>query len=541
MGGRWETFHRFDGQSYQETLGCSVSGAGLVDDDSVPDLLVGAAGAKHLGGSRGSAYVYSGASGALLRRLDAPNFGRFGEAVAGGGDADRDGVPDFVIGAPYEYSSFGGVPEVGAAYVYSGADGRLLWRREGCDFPDRFGSAVAWTGDLDGDGASDVMVSAIQASPNAVPFAGSVYVYSGLSGQLIWQLDGQANSEFFGTAVAGAGDTDGDGVDDLLVGAWNASPGGLGQAGSAYLYSGATGALLRRWNGVAQDEFVGQSVADAGDMDGDGLADVLIGAPHAASWLGSVFAYSGATGALLLRVDGSQGSSGFGGSVVGLGDLDADGVRDVAVGASHHFVIGGAFGAAFVYSGGTGVLLGELLGPEHGSQFGAFMASAGDGNEDDLEDLLVGAPSSDPGTVFNAGSAFVVGLSAFLRLTHHEISLAAGRPIHLELDFPETEAGLAYALLASASGTGPTSLGSVTVPLTPDPLYSRTLNAWYPQILTGGSGVLDGAGDGGATLASGPVLAPFVGRSAWVAAVSFDSAVATARLSSVARRLVVVP
>src|SRR5262249_45362141 len=161
-------------------------------------------------------------------------------------------------------------------YVYSGADGSLLFTKTGAAAGDGFGTAVAGVGDVNGDGKGDFLVGAPYSDTGGTD-AGSAYLYSGANGSLLAQRNGAAAGDHFGAALAGAGDADGDGIPDLLVAAPAASPGGRSGAGSAYLYSGADGHLLFQRDGAAAQVALGTSVTGAGDVDGDGRADFALG------------------------------------------------------------------------------------------------------------------------------------------------------------------------------------------------------------------------------------------------------------------------
>ena len=302
---------------------------GDIDGDGVPDIIVGAPLASQPGiGVTGSAYLYSGADGSLVWRLDGEAADdQYGFSVAPAGDLDGDGVTDVVVGATS--ASPGGVNLAGSAYLHSGVDGSLIRRLDGEAAGDELGYSVAVAGDVDRDGVDDVIVGALAADPGGMDLAGSAYIYSGADGSLIRRLDGEAAGDTFGSFVAPAADVDGDGVPDAIVGAETADPGSLGDAGSAYLYSGFDGSLIRRLDGEAGGDIFGHSVAPAGDVDGDAVPDLIVGAPNAdpvdVQSAGSAYLYSGADGSLIRRLDGAAAGVRFGYSVAPAGDLDGDG------------------------------------------------------------------------------------------------------------------------------------------------------------------------------------------------------------------------
>ena len=154
-----------------------------------------------------------------------------------------------------------------------GGGQQKLHQWDGQGFIDRLGSSVSNAGDVNGDGFADVIAGAYGADPGGLADAGSAYVYSGADGSLLYQWDGGAAVDLFGLSVSGAGDINGDGFADLIVGAFAADPGGLASAGSAYAYSGVDGSLLYQWDGGAGLDFFGTSVSDAGDVNGDGSAE----------------------------------------------------------------------------------------------------------------------------------------------------------------------------------------------------------------------------------------------------------------------------
>ena len=136
---------------------------------------------------------------------------------------------------------------------------------------------VVVAGDVNGDGKADFIVGAWLAAPGGRADAGSAYVYSGADGSILYQRDGAAAGDFFGYSVSMAGDVNGDGKADFIVGARSADPGGRVRAGSVYVYSGADGSILYQKDGVATNDNFGYSVSMAGDVNGDGKPDFIVG------------------------------------------------------------------------------------------------------------------------------------------------------------------------------------------------------------------------------------------------------------------------
>lgn len=396
-------------------FGFSIASAGDVDGDGKADFIVGApqSGTPYTSAGTGSVFVYSGATGILLHQKNGSVlFDNFGHSVAGAGDVNGDGKADFIVGAPFAAPA--GVEQAGAVYLYSGGTGSLLFQKNGIDPFDWFGLTVAGVGDVNGDGRADFIVGAPLADPGGVVNAGSIFVYSGATGTLLYRKDGAAFLDNFGRSVAGAGDIDGDGRADFIVGALLADPGGVEAAGSAFVYSGATGSLLYQKDGADSVDLFGRSVAGAGDMDGDGRADFIVGAPDANPGgvrdAGTAYVYSGATGDLLFQKNGTDSADLFGFSVAGAGDVDGDGKADFIIGALLADP-GGLTdaGSAYVFSGATGALLFSVNGTAPLDELGHQVASAGDVQGDGKAEVIVGAPETDPEGIIDAGSAFVYG------------------------------------------------------------------------------------------------------------------------------------
>jgi len=341
--------YQFNGEGADDRLGYSVDAAGDVNADGFDDLIVGAFSSNNNGIESGSAYVYSGADGSLLYQWDGQNtYDRFGESVSAAGDANGDGFDDVIVGA---LNTDNNGSNSGSAYLYSGVDGSLLYQWDGQDTADTFGESVSAAGDVNNDGFDDVIIGADGAESNGLSDNGSAYVYSGADGSLLHRWDGQDHTDRFGWCVSGAGDVNSDGFDDLIVGAFSASNNGA-ESGSAYVYSGVDGSLIYQWDGQHAGDHFGLPASGAGDVNSDGVNDIIIGAHWAdpnGTTSGSAYAYSGLDGSLLGQWDGSQADDRFGRCVAGAGDVNGDGTDDLIIGAYGADENGSFSGSAYVY------------------------------------------------------------------------------------------------------------------------------------------------------------------------------------------------
>ena len=398
----------FNGNNPDARFGRAVRGAGDVNADGFDDVIIGAFGDNANGAGSGSAQVRSGADGSVLYDLAGIGPGvRFGRQVSGAGDSNGDGHADFIVGAPLELDGSG--VQTGSARVYSGADGSVLHLLFGEDGGDFFGRWVSAAGDVNDDGFGDVIISAHFDGTNGQN-SGAARVFSGIDGSQLFEFFGANPGDRLGETVSGAGDVNADGHADLIVGVPGDDTNG-GDAGAARIYSGADGLLLREFLGNAPGDEFGECVDGAGDVDADGFDDIIVGARNNDSSgfaSGRADVFSVLDGRAIHTFLGESSLDFFGEEVSGAGDLNLDGHADVIVGAFNASNRDGeASGRAYVYSGATGGLMLRIDGDDPGDRFGDAVSAAGDVNADGVGDLIIGAWGDD-NTAGGSGSASLI-------------------------------------------------------------------------------------------------------------------------------------
>jgi hypothetical protein len=462
------------GENSLDYAGYSVSAAGDVNGDGFDDILVGAYGADpRENEAAGVAYVIFGRANDFntpinLTTLNGVNGFRIngvaegdyaGRAVAAAGDVNGDGFADVLVGA------FGADPngnyERGSAYIVYGKasgfapevelaalNGEDGFRINGEVAGDYAGFAVNGAGDVNGDGFDDFLIGAPNAGIDGKTYVGATYVVFGkarttaavlnlatLNGTNGFKIIGEELNDYAGSAVSAAGDVNGDGIGDIVIGAYAADRGTEAEAGAAYVVFGRSSGFaalldLGTLNGAngfkvigesAQD-YAGTSVSSAGDVNGDGFDDILDGAANAdanaTSQTGAAYLLFGKAAGFTALVDLStlNGVNGFqlqgtatgdlfGSSVSSAGDINADGFDEIIVGAPEGSDIGS--GASYVvfgtdqpfpaavdvtaFDGRTGF---QIRGAAQGDLFGSAVSDLGDIDHDGFDDLLVGAPGA---------------------------------------------------------------------------------------------------------------------------------------------------
>src|SRR4028118_1293273 len=480
-----------NGIAADDRSGWSVSSAGDVNGDGIDDLIIGAYKADPNGISyAGQSYVVFGSNsgfGAGLNLWDLNGSNGFaingiaaydlsGSSVSSAGDFNGDGFDDLIIGAfladpngiseaGQSYVVFGSNSGFGASFNLSTLDGSNGFAINGIAADDRSGWSVSSAGDVNGDGIDDLIIGAYKADPNGISYAGQSYVVFGSNsgfgaGLNLWDLNGSngfaingiAAYDLSGSSVSSAGDFNGDGFDDLIIGAFLADPNGISEAGQSYVVFGSNSGFGASFNlstldgsngfainGIAADDRSGWSVSSAGDVNGDGIDDLIIGAykadPNGISYAGQSYVVFGSNSGFGAGLDLStlNGSNGFaingiaandlsGLSVSSAGDVNGDGFDDLIIGAlfadpngisyaGQSYVVFGSnsgFGASFNLStlnGSNGFVINGTAAYDFS---GTSVSSAGDVNGDGIDDVIIGAFIADPNGISDAGQSYVV-------------------------------------------------------------------------------------------------------------------------------------
>lgn len=478
------------GDRAQDHAGISVSGVGDINGDGIDDLILGAHGGDDGGVSAGEAYVIYGTADSNRGPIDLTTMSRgdgfviqgdqsydhIGFSVSGAGDVNGDGIADMIVGGIGVNSP--GLDDPGGAYVIYGTLGSMRTRLdltglasgdgfkiEGANSQSSAGSSVSGIGDINDDGIDDILIGATTGYDDP---PGSAYVVYGMANSTRETLSlaelalsdgfsilGDSSRDGAGRSVSGAGDVNGDGIDDLIVGAPFGDDGGS-NAGEAYVIYGtvdgtrddidlgelaASDGFTMQGNSIG--DLAGRSVSGAGDIDGDGIDDILVGAAidfPGGNDANSAYVIYGKADSDRSRIDlaGLDADTGFliqdsrdhqaGFSVSNAGDINGDGLDDLILGAPYGQIGGNNAGEAYIIYGAAGrsrslidlselqesdgfVIVGEMGGGEgvnnKGDLAGYSVSGAGDLNSDGIDDLIVGAPYADIGGT-DSGAAYVI-------------------------------------------------------------------------------------------------------------------------------------
>ncbi|MBK7948479.1 MAG: NF038122 family metalloprotease [Deltaproteobacteria bacterium] len=434
-------------------LGFAVATAGDVNGDGYDDVIVGAPLYDAGTADEGAAFVFLGSAFGVDQvnplqahaQLEGNQLAaQMGNSVASAGDVNGDGYGDVIVGSALFNA---GQADEGAAWIYLGSstgipDGGPATAHAGFESNQtnaQMGFSVATAGDVNGDGYDDVIVGAPFYDDGSLD-EGMAFLYHGSATGFAFGSPTTANTRLasnqidarFGVDVASAGDVDGDGLSDVIVGAHTYDAGSIDEGG-AFVFRGNAAGIAdaspatahARLESNQANALFGFSVASAGDVNGDGLSDVIVGAlaydfqPGDAD-MGAAFVFAGsatgiadgsaATAATQIHQD--QAGAQFGRSVASAGDVNGDGYSDLIVGAMLWDALAVDEGAVFVYLGRAAGIPNDpsvyrTLGTGQAtSLLGIAVSSAGDVNGDGYDDVIVGANLHENGET-DEGAAFV--------------------------------------------------------------------------------------------------------------------------------------
>ncbi|MGB0952636.1 MAG: integrin alpha [Planctomycetota bacterium] len=505
-------------------FGQSVANAGDLNGDGVNDFLVGAPNELSGGGvGTGVVHAYSGRTGDEIYSIPGSfALEEFGYSVSGIGDLNFDGYDDFIIGIPGG-SLFGQIDH-GAAMVVSGIDGSNLYVYTGPLPGSDFGKAVSGVEDMTGDSIPDFVIAA-PGVDLGLGGEGAVYLFSGADGSNFHSVGGTYLNERLGTAVCGVGDLTGDGLVELAISSPGADPGGLLSAGMVQVFEGGSNALLYQVLGTEVGFGIGTSLAGLPDFNEDGIPEFAIGA-RAAGYnsrvsSGSVFLISGADGSVEFRVDGERDFDEFGTSVSAVGNYFGLAQDMFVVGAPFSDPFGRMdAGTVYILDGDTGAELRSFIGILPFDKIGVSLAGLGDMNLDGLDDLAIGSPNATGIGVLQGGGVKVYAYNPFLRASTAEFSASSGALIGFDLEFPLFASIIEYRILFSG-GLGSFQFGT-TVPLAMDSHVPSSYFGNYPfSMELGLQGTLDT--NGRATAVIGVQAGAFtsvIGRTFYLAAIA---------------------
>lgn len=419
----------FNGKDAGENLGSAVSGVGDVNGDGKADVLVGAQKHSLTLYREGAAFLFYSTGGGLSSYPDwkmgsGQQGSMFGCAIDFLGDVNADGYDDVVVGT-CEYNLLDGSTvtksKVGAAYVYYGAQNFAAktntdWSLLGDQADAKLGSTVSgYINEHQSVGIkyADLLIGTPFYNNEEKTNNGRVSLYlgsvSGLTSSPVWEVFGENSAALFGSAIDNAGDVDGDGYDDVIIGAPRPT-----NVGYAYVYHNSASGLPSSFSWKVSDDKGGSSfgatVAGVGDVNKDGYDDVLVGAPTRKVLIdgifqsaGCVFLYQGSSSGLVTTPSwescSNQPGSMFGASVAAAGDMNGDGFADFLVGVPFYSVSNEKQGAVHLFFGSSGSIgvkgdyYESTFGNKADTEFGTSVSSAGDVNNDGLLDVIVGAPN----------------------------------------------------------------------------------------------------------------------------------------------------
>ena len=453
------------GSQANALYGISVSTAGDVDGDGYSDIIAGSSDFDNGQNNEGIAFVYRGSASGIIATAywtyeSNQANSRFGASVSSAGDVNGDGYSDIVAGSPDYFLSVGR-----ASLFYGSVSGISItpnWTYETANLGEQLGSSVSTAGDVNGDGYADVIIGCPNFTNGennegrALLFQGSS---TGLSGTPNWINESNQVLANFGNSVFTAGDINGDGFSDVIIGA-KLYDNGENNEGRTYVFNGSSSGLSSASNWTAVSGQTGSnygfSVASAGDVNSDGYSDVIIGAPsfdNGETDEGKFFAYYGSSSGLpaipdYSAIEGNQTGAQLGFSVATAGDVNGDGYSDVLIGVPYFDNGQTAEGLVYLVFGSPSGLeygVGWLAeSNQAGALFGNCVSTAGDVNGDGYSDVIIGANRFDNGQT-DEGKTFVwFGSSSGLGVN--------GTPLNADWTAESNQAGADFGISVASAG-----------------------------------------------------------------------------------------
>ena len=415
-----EMLHRYVSPDSGAGAGVSVAGGADVDGDQIADWIVGEYQWVDANGDFvGRARVLSGADGSIIgEHTGTKNFGQLGRQVCMLGDVDGDQRAEYAISE--DLADAGGNSRAGQVKFYRGSDGGEYFTINGQQDFEQLGEVLRPAGSFDRNGVPAVIIASVgwkDVNQNAV---GQVKVVRG-DGLTLATVQGSRANIRYGASCAAVADLNGDGFGEILVGApFDSTLGNRG--GYAELVSGSNGAFIKGWFGFANDQ-LGWSVTGLGDINQSGASDYAIGIPGRGPD-GMVDVIDGGAHNTIHLLDGQDPNEGtpgafFGHSMTSVGDVTGDGIEDLAIGANNGRRFNSTVGTLSLYSTDNGALHSRIYGRNNGDGLGQSVAMGGDMNGDGLGDVVVG-----DFLLGNGGGAYVwAGKELFLHCTHDSIAV----------------------------------------------------------------------------------------------------------------------
>ena len=467
LSGNWgDTLWTVDGDSNGQRYGHDLHCNDDLNGDGISDIVMVSHQAHTLGLIRnGMMEALDSANGnPLWRTQGAASYEALGDRFVDIPDLDADGVPDILVSSPDAFTN--GLFWNGWAGAFSGATGAAIWRVDGTQSNEILGQHFSFLKDLDGDGTQDAISGSPNASVGGFIENGELMAISGQTGNILWSTIGTGDYERLGAKLTMLDDITGDGLFDFIASSSDADTNGLVDNGVVMGFDAATGSISWRRDGAASGNHLGDDLIKLDDINADGVSDLIISSPFADGLApndGLLLALDSATGATLWQTVGQVEDEALGEKSLNMGDINGDGISDIISFSDHADTKGlSNNGLVKAVSGSTGSVIWRIEGQRNDEYLGAVHRATDDHDGDGFPDLFLGSPHGDSGGMSDNG--YMVAISAGMGLHLEVSSLIAGQTGTLSVtDF---DAFSHAHFLGSYRGPGPHTQYGLTVALT---------------------------------------------------------------------------